>query len=76
MKHIITISKKQITQRRFNKLQLEVAIFEERFGTAGIATDSSGDYYEFDLLSDNSTIAEKMKYFIIGRLNMPELDNN
>ena len=78
MTHIITIPKDTITRYKFEKLQLALAVLEEHDNKngLGIATDSSGDFYEFWLMEENALRrAEQMKYFCIGFLNMPELEN-
>ena len=78
MLHIITIPKDAVSRYKFEKLQLALSILEEHDNKhgLGIATDSSGDFYEFWLMDENGYMrAEQMKYFAIGFLNMPELEN-
>ena len=74
MTHIITIEKAEITKSKFNHAQIALGFAAGFMGKSGygIATDSS-THYEFWLMDGNKEVAEKLKYFLIGFLNMPYL---
>lgn len=69
MTHAVSILKTDISRYKFEKLQLALSILIE----PGIATDTSGDFYEFFVMSNDLALAQNAKYFVLGFLNMPEL---
>ena len=75
MNHIITIPKDYITRYLYNKLQLEASRMAEKLNTSfSIACDAT-TMYEFFLVGGDKRDAEKIKYYLIGVLGLPELEN-
>lgn len=74
MTHIITIEKAEISKGKFERTQFALGLAAGNMGKTGygIATDSS-THYEFWVMDGNQEVAEKLKYFLIGFLNMPHL---
>lgn len=73
MNHIIGLLKKDCSPYKANKLMLALTIMAEK-SDDGIMMDSSGNFYEFFLLSNtDKRVSENLKYFSIGFLQAYEL---
>lgn len=73
MNHIIGIPKDDYSKYKAEKLMLALTVMAEK-SDDGIMMDSSGNFYEFFLLSNtDKRVSESLKYFAIGFLQAYEL---